>query len=259
MASSIHCHNHTAFDRLWTRPPANPTLSKDEVHVWRVSLNQAASHVQTLRQILIVDEQARADRFHFPEHRDRFTVARGVLRTILGRYLNTPPEDLQFSYNPYGKPALTGAHPLRFNLSHSHTLALCAVTCDREVGIDLEHIRPDPGDKRMRIARRFFSAREVLEFQALPEQVRESAFFVCWTRKEAYIKAKGKGLSLPLSQFDVSVHPEEPATLLHTKWDPKEAARWSLQDLNPDPGYAAALAVEGVRWRLGSWKWPEEI
>jgi 4'-phosphopantetheinyl transferase len=255
----MNLQNHATPDHPWSPPPENPAASKDEVHVWRASLNPPASQIQALRRVLTADERARAERFYFPKHRDRFAVARGVLRTILGRYLGITPDQLQFTYNQYGKPSLTEAHPLRFNLSHSHTLALCAVTCDREVGVDLEHIRPDPNDNRTRIARRFFSAREVLAFEALHESLRDRAFFSCWTRKEAFIKAKGKGLSLPLGQFDVSVHPEEPAALLHTKWDPQEAALWSLQDLHPGPGYAAALAVEGAPWRLRCWQWPEEI
>jgi 4'-phosphopantetheinyl transferase len=143
---------------------------------------------------------------------------------------------------------------LRFNVSHSHSLALYAITRAREVGVDVEHIRPEIAQEK--IAERFFSPREVTVLRALPTPLQASAFFACWTRKEAFIKAKGDGLTLPLDQFDVSLAPGEPATLLRTAWDPQEAACWALQDLAPAPGYRAAVAVAGHAWRLTCWDGP---
>jgi 4'-phosphopantetheinyl transferase len=123
------------------------------------------------------------------------------------------------------------------------------------VGIDLEYIRSDLAVEQ--IAERFFSRREIATLRALPIDLRTYAFFLCWTRKEAYIKARGEGLSLPLDQFDVSLIPGEPAALLNTQRDLYEVSRWSLQELTPAPGYAAALAVEGHGWHLACWQWPD--
>jgi 4'-phosphopantetheinyl transferase len=163
-----------------------------------------------------------------------------------------------FCYGAHGKPALagdTGADAIRFNAAHSLGVALYAVTRGREVGIDLEHIRFDLAV--MEIAERFFSRREVATLRTLPTEAQRQAFFRCWTRKEAYIKARGEGLSLPLDQFDVSLTPAEPAAVLGTQRDPSETARWSLQELPLAPDYVAALAVEGHGWRLACWQWPD--
>jgi 4'-phosphopantetheinyl transferase len=235
-------------------------LAHDEVHVWRAALNQPALQVQNLWLTLVADERARAERFHFPTDREHFIVARGVLRAILGGYLKRHPSELCFCYSSYGKPALTtelGEATLSFNLSHSHGLALYAVAHRRALGIDVEWLRPDLANEK--IAEHFFSAREVAALRALSNELQTEAFFHCWTRKEAYIKARGEGLSFPLNRFDVSLVPGEPAALLRTLDDPLEATRWSLQELHPGPGYVAALAVEGQHWRLQSWQWPSPM
>ena len=242
----------------WRSPPEALHLGGAEVHVWQAGLDRPPAQVHTLLHTLSTDERARAERFHFRRDREHFIVARGLLRAILGRYLNREPGRLQFRYSPYGKPALaqdSGGTGLCFNVSHSHGLALYAVTRGREVGVDVEHIRPTPHLEQ--IAERFFSHREVSALLSLPQDLRAVAFFLCWTRKEAYIKAKGEGLSLPLDRFDVSLIPGEPAALLGTRGDPREAYRWSLRELTPAPGYAAALAVEGHGWRLACWRWLE--
>jgi 4'-phosphopantetheinyl transferase len=246
----------TSLDHLWCPSPAMLTLSSAEVHVWRACLDPAASCLEYLRHTLSADELQRAARFHFPRDRRRFTVARGVLRDILSCYLGVPPSELGFRYSAYGKPALADdfdAAGVRFNISHSHEMALFAVTCGREVGIDIEYLgREIRGEE---IAEHFFSAQERANLRALPAETKHRAFFNCWTRKEAYIKAHGEGLSLPLDQFDVSLAPGEPAALLATRSDPREALRWSLQALTPGPGYVAALAVEGQGWQLTCWQW----
>jgi 4'-phosphopantetheinyl transferase len=240
----------------WPSPPARPSLKGAEVHVWLAKLDQSPETLQALHHLLSPDEIERAERFHFRKHREHFTVARGVLRTILGGYLRVEPSQLRFAYNAYGKPALAGTQDqstLRFNLSHSHELALYAFTLRREIGLDLEYRRDDFASER--IAEQFFSAREVEMLRALPPRLRTEGFFNCWTRKEAYIKAVGIGLSLPLDQFDVSLSPFEPAALLRTGDDEMDAARWSLRELTPAEGYAAALAVEGHDWQLKCWHW----
>jgi len=248
-----------APEPLWLPPPTDLALLSDEVHVWRALLDLPVSRIQSLQHTLAADELRRADRFHFQKHHQRFVVARGLLRTILGCYLDIEPGQLRFCYSDYGKPSLStpGQKALSFNLSHSGGLALYAVTRNREVGIDLERIRTD--FEYAQIAERFFSPRENTVLRALPVSLKPEAFFTCWVRKEAYIKARGEGLSLPLDQFDVSLAPGEPAILLNTRGDSQEANRWSLRELSPGPGYAAALAVKGHGWRLACWQWPERV
>ncbi|MBI4551952.1 MAG: 4'-phosphopantetheinyl transferase superfamily protein [Candidatus Latescibacteria bacterium] len=239
-------------------PPADLSLSPGEVHVWRASLDVSASRIQSLLRTVSADERARAERSRVQEDRDRFIVGRGVLRGLLARYLDIQPDQVCLSSTLYGKPILTGTHGgarLRFSVSHSHRLALYAVSRDREVGIDLEYRRPGRDETLMAIAEQFFSSREVKALRRLPVSGRAEGFYACWTRKEAYLKAKGRGLSLPLDQFVVSVTPGC-AALLHTAWSPDEAARWSLSDLDPGPGYAAALAVEG-ECQCVQWQWPD--
>jgi 4'-phosphopantetheinyl transferase len=238
----------------WELPPADLSFSSAEIHVWRVSLAPTGARLRSLRPLLDADERRRADSFCFETDRDHFVIARGVLRVLLGRYLNREPSALRFSYGSHGKPALAdkpGREALRFNVSHSHGLALVAVTLGREIGVDLEWIRADLDLEG--IAKRFFSPGEVAMLRALAPNVQTEAFFACWTRKEAYIKARGEGLSLPLDQFDVSLVPGEPAVRLTIRGAPSEASRWSLRELAPEAGYAAAVAAEGHGGRLACW------
>jgi len=242
----------------WRPPPETLVLGHDEVHVWRTSLDRPPPQIQSFFHDLAADEQAKAARFYFARDREHFIVARGVLRAILGFYLNRTPESLSFCYGSHGKPALVGesdGDAIRFNVSHSHGVALYAITRDREVGIDLERIRFDLPVAE--IAERFFSKRDVAMLRSLPTEAQHQAFFRCWTHKEAYIKARGEGLSLPLDQFDLSPAPGEPDTALGTQQYPSETSRWSVQDLSPAAGYVAALAVEAHGWRLTCWQWPE--
>jgi 4'-phosphopantetheinyl transferase len=240
----------------WSLPPRRMRLDRRDVHVWRVALEQPPLVTQSLWRILTPDEKGRAERYHFRRDRDHFVVARGALRTILGRYLDTPPDRLRFRYGPYGKPALSShgdAGALRFNISHSHGLALCAVTRGREIGVDVEHVREEVAGEE--IAEQFFSRREVATLRALPPHMRAQGFFNCWTRKEAYIKARGEGLSLPLDEFDVSLSPGEPAALLGAREKTHGAERWALRELAPGHGYVAAMAVEGHDWQPSHWHW----
>ena len=245
----------------WESPPFQPLLlGNSDIDVWRAALDLSPLRLQSLQQILTADEQGRAERFCFQKDREYFIVARGLLRTILALYLDIEPAQLRFCYNPYGKPALSaqsGGQDLHFNLSHSHGLALFAIGRGREVGVDIERILPELVNEQ--IPERFFSPGEVATLRELPDELQPAAFFNCWTRKEAYIKAKGEGLSLELNQFEVSLAPGEPAALLRIDGNPQEAARWWLQDLNPGFGYAAALAAEGHRGRLRYWQWSEEL
>lgn len=244
----------------WQPATHPPPLTRDDVHLWRIALDIGTPLLMRLREILADDERQRADRFHFEKDRRHFTAARGVMRILLADYLAQRPEKVRFAYNNYGKPRLTDKNnetDLRFNLTHSHGLALLAVTHGREIGVDVERLRAMEGDGEP-LAERFFSPREVSVLRPLPPQLRREAFFHCWTRKEAYIKAQGKGLSLPLDQFDVTLNPDEPAALLATRHDPPEAQRWSLRSLIPGEGYVGALAVEGHSWRLWCGDWVAE-
>jgi len=245
---------------VWGFPPATIKLGSDDVHVWRVSLDEPAPQIDSFLHTLAADEQMRAERFYFQKDREHFITAHGVLRLILGLYLNRAPKCLSFRYSSHGKPALvheSGEDAIRFNMSHSHGVALYAVARGREVGIDLEFIRRDLEVEQ--IAERFFSRREIATLRTLPADLRRDAFFLCWTRKEAYIKGRGEGLSLPLDQFDVSLVPGEPAALLSTRPDSQEALRWSLQELTLASGYVAALAVEGRGCSLSCWQWPQPL
>ena len=215
--------------------------------------------VRRLRGELSTDEQERAARFHFEADQLRFIVSHAALRRILGAYVDGPPGDLRFAYGPKDKPRLVdecGGREVRFNLSHSGDVALVAVTGAHEVGVDVERIR-ELAD-RDRLARRFFSPQEVAVLERLPSENRSEAFFTCWTRKEAYLKALGGGISIGLDQFDVSPVPGEPAALLRHRTDPGETSRWSLHDLEPGPGYAGALAVETPCDRVLCLDWEQE-
>lgn len=241
---------------IWQTPTDNLELAADEVHVWRGTLNQSPEVVERLRGCLSPDEQEKAARFYHEHDRRHSIIARSMLRAILARYLDCAPSALRFSYSAFGKPELRLRPldpPLRFNLSHSKDLALVAVTLDCAIGIDLEWVRKELLGEQ--IAERFFSAAEVSSLRALPHTSQVEAFFNCWTRKEAYIKARGLGLSLPLESFDVSLKPGEPAALLRTREHTEEAARWSLKELPVAPGYAAAVAVERAAWRLCCYQW----
>jgi 4'-phosphopantetheinyl transferase len=240
----------------WLPAPERPPLGHNEIHIWRAALNLEPVHIHDLRRSLSPDEQARADRFHFEKDQVQYIATRGILRFILGCYAGFKPSQLFFSYNPYGKPALINQpfkEKLCFNISHSHGLALYAVAKAREVGVDVERIEPEVARKT--IAEQFFSRQEINDLRRLPPNLQPEAFFNCWTRKEAYIKARGKGLSIPLDEFDVSLVPGQPAALLHTRGDPEDVLRWSLRELVPGEGYAAAIAAEGHRWHVNCWQW----
>jgi 4'-phosphopantetheinyl transferase len=241
----------------WRAPPADLVLARDGVHVWRAALDRPPSQTaEGFLRNLAEDERARAGRLYFERDREHFIVARGVLRAILGRYLNREPHYVSFRYNSHGKPALAGApdaDAIRFNVSHSHGLALYAVARGREVGIDVERIRCNLDIAA--IAERYFSRRDVTMLRDLPADERHQAFFRVWTRKEAYVKAQGEGLSLLSDRLDLVPAPGEPEAVASARCGSHENARWSFQELVPAPSYVAALAVEGRGWHLSCLQW----
>lgn len=226
------------------------------MHVWRANLDLPAAVIHQLSQSLSAEEHARATRFRAPRDRDRFLAARGVRRAILARYLHQPPERLTFRANLYGKPALappSGGGDLRFNVSHARNLALYAVTSGREVGVDIEYLQEEFDWEA--IATRFFAPREVAALRSLPGDARREAFFTYWTSKEAYVKARGTGLSLAFDQFAVALRPTAQS---HPRWAGDvlhDTPPWSLRILSPGDGYVAALAAEGDDWQLHCWQW----
>jgi 4'-phosphopantetheinyl transferase len=233
----------------WPTPPAHPTLAPDEIHIWRASLDLPTETLRLLRATLSDDEQQRADRLLFTHVRDHFIAARGTLRALLARYLETPPARLQFTYGERGKPSLAGPPDLRFNLSHSHGLALYAVARQHDLGIDLEQIKPDIDYAP--IARRYFAPGEYAALCALPAAAQLRAFFGCWVGKEAYLKAHGAGLWQPLDAFAVPLLSGGPLPAAAPG-----APAWWLHRLPAHPDYAAALAaVAGPDWRLRCWQW----
>jgi 4'-phosphopantetheinyl transferase len=237
---------------VWAMPTKELRLTQDEIHLWRASLEDVDRVVlHRLEATLNPEEKSRAARFHFSRDRDSFVASHGILHELLGLYSKRPATEIEFRYGPQDKPALRtndGESPICFNLSHSHGLAVYAFSRDREVGIDVEMIRPDfAGDE---IAERYFSGMELTELRALPPELRAEGFFLCWTRKEAYVKAHGAGLQIPLASFSVSLTPGQP-----DKLESSDGFRWSLHSFQPAPRYVGAVVGEGKSWRLRNWEW----
>ncbi|HEX7288663.1 MAG TPA: 4'-phosphopantetheinyl transferase superfamily protein [Candidatus Angelobacter sp.] len=237
-------------------------LSPGRVDIWSVDLSLPEQHIQRCRSVLCEEENQRAGHFHFARDRNRFIAARTAMRTILAQYLNAAPQDVALVYSARGKPELApelNESGLRFNLSHSRDCALLAVTLHSAVGADIESIRQEI--RTDEIAKHYLSRGEVNALLAVPPNERRSAFFSCWTRKEAYIKAVGAGLSLALDSFDVAFGPGVAAALLRVDEDPQEILRWRMYGLSAPPGYAAALVVEGKEHCLQQrvWDWQEML
>lgn len=243
------------FDiETWQPPPAFPELRPGEIHVWRFGLDRSPETLEELRGVLDEEEKARAARFYFERDRTRFAAGRGILRNILARYLRAAPSTLKFEYGPQGKPRLTGSNPLEFNLSHSHQMALLALTAHNRLGADIEYQKENIS--MAELVRRFFAPAEVAAFQQLTSGQQPEAFFKAWTRKEAYLKACGGGLSIGLDRVIVSFAPGETPRIIEIDGSRIEAARWSLASLNPAEGYQAALVVENPSFTLKYWDWP---
>lgn len=233
-----------------------PRLGADEIHLWRVSLGQPAEVYRACFGMLTPDESERAGRFCFDRHRQQFVIARGALRSVLSQYLDRPPSQLRFVYSAFGKPEVEGEEGrgrLRFNLSHAEGVALIALTRGEDVGVDVEVVREEfPG---MEIAEGFFSAREVETLRSLPEEARTAAFFLYWTRKEAYIKALGEGLSHPLRQFSVSLGDGESSVLAEPEGVAPQASKWVVKGLSVGERHAAAVAFRAPVTNFRFWQW----
>ena len=226
---------------MWKTPNSVPSLNKGQAHIWRVQLDKH-QEINRLWSILSEDEKAKANKFKYPEDQKRYFVARSALRILLSRYTRVKPESITFSYNEFGKPELINC-TLQFNLSHSRNYAILAFTLHNEIGVDIEYVNTSVEFKD--VASIFFAKGEIKKLFQLPEIEWSQAFFNCWTRKEAFIKAVGNGLSFPLSQFEVSLHPNEPTALLATHWNPQAINHWSLHSFSPAPNFVGAVAIHG--------------
>ena len=238
----------------WVRPDAPPVLALDEVHVWRFDLDEMIPDGLALERRLSAEERERARRFRFTRDRERYLAGRAALRGILAGYVGARPETLRFVRAPQGKPALLAApEGLEFNLTHADWCAVVAVAQGRRVGVDVEGIRL--GHSGMDVARRFFARAEVDTLLAVPPEERAATFVRCWTRKEAYVKARGDGLSLTLQHFEVPLATGATRALASSLEDPAEVERWSLRELVPAPRHLGALVVEGEGFDLRAWEW----
>jgi 4'-phosphopantetheinyl transferase len=233
----------------WVPSRSAPATRSAEAHVWRLALDQPVSESVQQIELLSDDERNRADRLRFERHRHRFILARAGLRKILGLYLERPARELNFLYGDHGKPRLAlpfSTTGLEFNLSHAQDIALIAVTREARIGIDIEYV--DRKVEMEGIARRFYAPEEFAAIQAAPEPGRRQAFFNCWTRKEAYLKARGDGITVNLESFAVSVENTDTPSLLRCEINSPE--EWSMRSLHPHDQYVAALAMASPACRL---------
>ncbi len=238
--------HHLMFDLqpTWSTPPSELRLTASEIHVWKASLLLPDAEYVRLKAFLCEDEIARSEKYLFPHLRDHFIAGRGMLRVLLGRYLDCPPEDLNFGFNDWGKPTLhaaSGQDTVHFNLSHSNGVVLFAFQKKEPVGIDVQHL--DDAINLLQAGALVFSPDEMEILNNLPPENLQTVFYQFWTRKEAYIKALGKGFSAPLTQIDVRQAPENP--VLHYEHGLPETTNWFVHDFIPCPGYAAAVATKG--------------
>jgi 4'-phosphopantetheinyl transferase len=235
-------------------------IDSQSVHLWCVSLELPNEIWQGLRSILDSTERTRADRYLFEKHRRRFTVARAALRSVLADYLDCAAQDVSFEYEAQGKPRLNPtmhASGLRFNISHSADQAIIALTANRDLGVDVERIRPMENYRSL--AERYFSEFEATELLRLPDEVQLASFFWTWTRKEAYLKARGTGLTERLRNFDVECRPGHPCCLLATRPDADEVHRWRLGHVEIDHEYVGALVTEGEIGTVVRFEWSADL
>jgi 4'-phosphopantetheinyl transferase len=239
----------------WLQPPSPPKFPIGHVDIWKVQLDQLETRVSQSNN-LSSDEIARANRFHFEKDKDMFARCRSVLRGILSDYLGIPGAEIRFEYLKGGKPrVVVGQNPcgLQFNVSHSANVALIAVGSEHRLGVDIEKIRSDVDV--VALAERFFSVRERSELRALPDRLRLVGFFASWTRKEAFLKATGDGLSFPLADFSVTTHPDSEPRLENIEGSVAVSDQWCLADVDVGDLFRATVAVEATSCHLETYSW----
>ena len=241
----------------WQTPPEGLALREGEVHVWRGIVDIPSADLQVCWKTLKTDEQERAQRFRFAQHRTRFISARGMLRKLLGHYLSLAPQDIELGIGLQGKPFVQsqGRDKLYFNVSHSQKLVLIAFSASSEVGIDVEG--PQSHLNHQAIAKRIMNKQEASWFHSLPESKRKSALFNCWTRKEAFVKAHGKGLTFPLRDITVTFLPEQPTSIVRIENPELHTLSWSIYSIYARPQYAGALVVAGKPRSIKYWDYQE--
>jgi 4'-phosphopantetheinyl transferase len=247
--------NWKASNHSWLDPPWPLALSTGRVDVWKVRLDEP-SRAGSEGAVLSPDEIVRASRFHFERDQIHFTRCRSALRGLLAGYLTIPATEICFEYLVSGKPQLTAEQnqrALQFNVSHSGNMALIAVGSEHRLGVDIEKIRGDVDT--MLLTERFFSLRERAGLQALPDHLRVAGFFACWTRKEAFLKATGDGLSFPLADFSVTTHPDLDPKLEELGGNPENRKEWFLADLSVEDGYRATVALERAHSVVETYSW----
>jgi 4'-phosphopantetheinyl transferase len=233
----------------WISTSTPPALAQHELHVWQAALDVSPLQLRRLENALNADEKGRAEKFLVPQARSRFVAARGILRELVATYLETEPEKVEFIYGPQGKPSLSPVHNSKvcFSVSHSREMGLFAFASNCEVGVDIEQVKTN--FKGMEIASHFFSSEEIAALAKLPPELGAEAFFECWTQKEAYVKARGQGLSIPLRSFTVNF--ADSKQLLRDE----TGAAWSCYSLEPAAGFAGAVVATGENWSLKRWEW----
>lgn len=239
----------------WDRPPANLELSVNHIDIWRTALDLPRQQIDKYASVLSPDELARVERFKLERKQREYIISRGLLRRVLSHVLKQDPSLFEFEYSDHDKPHLAvnrHGKPVQFNLSHSHEQTLIAVTLEHLIGVDVEYVRRNVEFKKL--AARFFSAQEARDLSTYTEDNLPPAFFACWTRKEAFVKALGDGIAFGLSEFSVSVDPFDREVALTTHWDPDAASTWSLINIPAGPDYMAALAVAGRNLNIRYWE-----
>ena len=249
------------LNTIWHKPLCQPILANNQVHIWRTSLDFSTAKVNQLATFLSIDELARANRFHFPEHKKRFIAARGILRQLLGNYMQTSPNKLKFEYGDQGKPRLAtsmGNSSLQFNISHSQNYALYGFTYHDPIGVDLEYLREMKD--AVKVAKRFFSPREYRMIANLPSEQQQRVFFKLWTAKEAYLKAIGTGLA-ELASIEVSLDRTETPRLLAIEGKIVEAANWTMHFCIPASSYVAVVVVSAqiTKQQISFWNWHSNL
>lgn len=227
----------------WRPDPGHLSLEEGSIHVWRIDLDRFIKDIHTYMHFLSSDERERAAKFRFDLNRNHFIIRRGILRSLISRYLSDHPGKVSLSQNPFGKPILWGEHAnaLFFNGSKSGKWTLIALSKNIDLGVDIEDKNQEIDF--LNIVNRFFSPVEKSEFLSLSNDARREAFFLGWTRKEAYLKCNGSGLSIPLAHFSVELSPGQPPRLL-SPHDPEDSAsNWLIADIPAAADYCAALAA----------------
>ncbi len=239
----------------WNYPPADLQLSDRHVDVWRISTALEAGQIAALDSVLSPQQRARAQRMRVAEKRKQYIIAQGLTRVLLGKLLAADPAALEFDRGPKGKPYLGGEFGdsgVQFNMTHTSHMALIAITLSREVGIDVERIRDNLQWEKL--ARRYFSPLEYSGYCRLPESERLRSFFVCWTRKEAVLKAIGTGLGGGLASFDITVDPDAAPALVANRWQGRFHGHWTLHPLHPGADYVATLVAERDDFEVRCWE-----